>query len=90
MQKRWFSYSQNLSLNNFKPLQFSFRKPLSVSMAKLIGDYLTIGICNLLDHEMELNHKDLNAKENDLATIKKKEKTRRRVNKEKEKCGNSW
>ena len=51
-------------------------------MAKLIGDYLTIGICNLLDHEMELNHKDLNAKENDLATIKKKEKTRRRVNKE--------
>lgn len=33
---------------------------------------------------MGQNHKDLNAKDNDMATINKKKKPRRRVNKEKE------
>ena len=44
----------------------------------------------MLDHDMGQNHKDLNAKDNDMATInEKKKKTRRWLNKEKEKWGNS-
>ena len=43
----------------------------------------------MLDHDMEQNHKDLNAKDNDMATINEKKKKKEDEYKEKEKWGNS-
>ena len=44
----------------------------------------------MLDHDMEQNHKDLNAKDNDMATINEKKKKKQEDEyKEKEKWGNS-